>query len=112
VPSGYEAVERLLREHGDALPDAIFFANSLMARGGLAALHDHGLEAPRDVALATFDDFDHLDYVRPKLTRVGAKPSALAIRALEMLSDRLDGRWSGDVRSEILPCVLRRFDTA
>lgn len=112
VPSGYEAIEWLLREHGSRLPDAIFFANSLMARGGLAALHDHGIEAPRDLALATFDDFDHLDYVRPKLTRVGAKPSALATRALEMLRDRLDGRWSGDVRSEILPCTLRWFDTA
>lgn len=112
VPSGYEAIEWLLREHGSRLPDAIFFANSLMARGGLAALHDHGIEAPRDLAFATFDDFDHLDYVRPKLTRVGAKPSALATRALEMLRDRLDGRWSGDVRSEILPCTLRRFDTA
>lgn len=112
VPSGYEAVEWLLREHRGAMPDAIFFANSLMARGGLAALHDHGLQSPRDVALATFDDFDHLDYVRPKMTRVGAKPSALATRALEMLRDRLDGRWGGEVRSEILPCTLRRFDTA
>ena len=112
VPSGYEAVEWLLREHRDNLPGAIFFANSLMARGGLAALHDHGLQAPRDIALATFDDFDHLDYVRPKLTRVGAKPTALATKALEMLRDRLDGRWTGEVRSEILPCTLRRFDTA
>ena len=112
VPSGYEAIEWLLREHGGNLPSAIFFANSLMARGGLAALHDHGLEAPRDIALATFDDFDHLDYVRPKLTRVGAKPAALATKALEMLSDRLDGRWTGAVRSEILPCTLRRLDTA
>lgn len=112
VPSGYEAVEWLLKKHRDNLPDAIFFANSLMARGGLAALHDHGIEAPRDIALATFDDFDHLDYVRPKLTRVGAKPTTLATRALELLRDRLEGRWTGPVRSEILPCTLRRFDTA
>lgn len=112
VPSGYEAVEWLLREHGRNLPSAIFFANSLMARGGLAALYDHGLSAPRDIAIATFDDFDHLDYVRPKLTRVGAKPAALASKALEMLRDRLEGRWTGEVRSEILPCTLRRFDTA
>jgi len=112
VPSGYEAVERLLREHRDNLPSAMFFANSLMARGGLAALHDHGLESPRDIALATFDDFDHLDYVRPRLTRVGAKPALLATRALAMLRDRLEGRWTGEVRSEILPCTLRRLDTA
>ena len=112
VPSGYEAVEWLLREHGAHLPSAIFFANSLMARGALAALHDRGLEAPRDIAIATFDDFDHLDYVRPKLTRVGGKPADLATKALEMLRERLDGRWTGEPRSEILPCTLRRFDTA
>ncbi len=103
VPSGYEAVERLITQHREDLPTAIFFANSLMARGGLAALHDHGLEAPRDIALATFDDFDHLDYVRPKLTRVGAKPAALATKALGMLRDRLEGRWTGEVRSKSCP---------
>ncbi|HVX82722.1 MAG TPA: LacI family DNA-binding transcriptional regulator [Devosiaceae bacterium] len=112
VPSGYEAIEWLLRTHRRNMPTAIFFANSLMARGGLAALHDHGLESPRDIALATFDDFDHLDYVRPKLTRVGGKPALLAMRAMEMLRDRLDGRWIGQVRSETLPCTLREFDTA
>lgn len=112
VPSGYEAVEWLLDRHGGKLPSALFFANSLMARGGLAALHDRGLEAPRDIAIATFDDFDHLEYVRPRLTRVGGKPALLATKALEMLGDRLEGRWTGEVRSEILPCTLRRLDTA
>ena len=29
-----------------------------------------------------------------------------------MLRDRLDGRWSGAVRAETLPCTLRRLDTA
>jgi len=112
VPSGYEAVEWLIDTHGGDLPDAIFFANSLMARGGLAALFDRGLTSPGDIAVATFDDFDHLDYVRPKLTRVGAKPAALASQALALLRDRLGGRWAGEARSEILPCTLRRFDTA
>lgn len=112
VPSGYQAVEWLLETHGNNMPSAVFFANSLMARGGLAALYDHDIESPRDIALATFDDFEHLDYVRPRLTRVGSRPSLLAMKALEMLRDRLDGRWSGEVRSETLPCTLRRFDTA
>lgn len=112
VPSGYESIEWLLRTHRDNLPTAVFFANSLMARGGLAALHDNGISSPADIAVATFDDFDHLDYVRPKLTRVGGKPALLATKALELLRDRLDGRWTGAVRSETLPCALRRFDTA
>ena len=112
VPSGYQAVEWLLDTHGKKMPSAIFFANSLMARGGLAALYDHKIESPRDIAIATFDDLDHLDYVRPRLTRVGSRPALLATRAMEMLRDRLEGRWNGEVRSETLPCTLRRFDTA
>ena len=112
VPSGYQAVEWLLQVHGKNMPSAIFFANSLMARGGLAALYDHKIESPRDIAVATFDDFEHLDYVRPRLTRVGSKPSLLAMKALEMLRDRLEGRWSGAVREETLPCTLRKLDTA
>jgi DNA-binding LacI/PurR family transcriptional regulator len=111
VPSGYEAVEWLLAK-GAPLPDAVFFANSLMARGGLAAFYDRGVRVPEDIAVATFDDFEHLDYVRPKLTRIGHSVADLAARAVALLLDRLEGRWEGDVRSEILPCTLRRFDTA
>lgn len=112
VPSGYEAVDWLLAKSGKNLPDAVFFANSLMARGGLAAFYDRKVRVPDDIAVATFDDFDHLDYVRPKLTRVGHPPAELARRAVAMLLDRLEGRWDGEVRSETLPCTLRRFDTA
>lgn len=112
VPSGYEAVDRLVAESGGALPSAVFFANSLMARGGLAAFHDRGLAVPGDLAVATFDDFEHLDYVRPRLTRVGNRPAMLASRAVAMLRDRFDGRWQGEGRQEVLPCVLKRYDTA
>jgi DNA-binding LacI/PurR family transcriptional regulator len=111
VPSGYEGIEWLLAK-GKPLPDAVFFANSLMARGGLAAFYDHKVRVPDDIAVATFDDFEHLNYVRPKLTRVGHSVADLAARAVAMLLDRLEGRWEGDVRSEIMPCTLRRHDTA
>jgi DNA-binding LacI/PurR family transcriptional regulator len=112
VPSGYEAVEWLLRTHSHDLPNALFFANSLMARGGLAALHDRGLRTPEDIAVATYDDFEHLTYVRPRLTRVGASPATLAAAGVRMLFDRLEGRWDGAPRAEIIGCELRRFDTA
>lgn len=112
VPSGYEAIDWLLKMRGRDLPSAVFFANSLMARGGLAALYDNSVRVPDDIAVATFDDFEHLDFVRPKLTRVGNQPALLASRAVTMLLDRLEGRWDGGIRSEILPCTLRRFATA
>lgn len=112
TPSGYEGVEWLLREHGGNLPDAIFFSSSLMAQGGLAALYDHKLRIPDDIAVASFGGWEHFDYFRPRVTRVGNDPALLATRSVAMLLDRVEGRVDGTPRNEILPCILRQFDTA
>ena len=92
--------------------NAIFFANSLMARRGLAALHDHRIESPRDVAAATFDDFENLDYVRPETDA----------RGFQAFPDRREGDGNAarpprrpperGIRAETLPCALRKLDTA
>ncbi len=111
-PSGYQAVERMLDEHQGNRPDAVFFSTSMMAQGGLAALFDRGLSIPNDIAVATFGGFEHFDYVRPRVTRVGNDPALLATRAVAMLIDRLEGRWDGAPRTETLSCILRKFDTA
>jgi DNA-binding LacI/PurR family transcriptional regulator len=112
TPSGSEGVEWLLRAHSDNLPDAIFFSNSLMAQGGLAALYDHGLKIPDDIAVASFGGWEHFDYFRPRVTRVGNDPALLATRSVALLLDRVEGRWDGTTRNETLPCILRQFDTA
>jgi len=50
--------------------------------------------------------------VRPRLTRVGRPPAALAERATAMLLERMSGRYDGPPRSEIIACSLQPFDTA
>jgi DNA-binding LacI/PurR family transcriptional regulator len=111
-PSGVEFVSWLLDVHGKDLPDAVFFGNYLMALGGLAAFHDHGVRIPEDVSVAVFGDQPQMDYLRPRLTRVGSTPSTLAERATQMLLERLAGKVSGEPRTETLSCVLKLFDTA
>ncbi len=111
-PSGIEAVGWLLDRHGSNLPSAIFFSNYFMALGGFAALHDRGLKVPDDIAVAVFGDHPQMEYVRPRLTRVGVAPSVLAARASHMLIDRLEERFSGPSRSEIIPCRLHAMETA
>lgn len=111
-PSGTDAVSWLLDIHRGNLPTAVFFANYLMALGGLAAFHDRGIRVPDDIAVAVFGDQPQMDYVRPHLTRVGNTPSALAERAAAMLLERLSGKVTGAARTEILPCALIPFDTA
>ncbi len=111
-PSGVESVQWLLETTGGQLPDAIFYSNYLMASGALAEFYDRGIEVPRDIALAVFGDQQQLEYVRPRLTRVGTSPAALAQRATQMLLERLSGAETGGPRTEVLPCILQEHDTA
>ena len=111
-PSGEAAVGWLVETHGKNLPSAVFFANYLMALGGLSAFFDRGIRIPEDIAVGVFDDLPQLEYVRPRLTRVGNSPAELARRAVAMLSDRLAKRADGPPRTEIVPCHLLEFDSA
>ena len=65
--SGYAAARRLLE--GER-PTAVFAANDSMAIGALRAFREAGLEVPRDLALAGFDDIPVAEYVTPALTSV------------------------------------------
>lgn len=51
---GYVGTLQLLEEHPDVT--AVFAANDTMALGARAALREHGLEVPADIALAGYDD--------------------------------------------------------
>jgi DNA-binding LacI/PurR family transcriptional regulator len=52
-------------------PEAVFFANDILAVGGMDALRDQcGLSVPRDVAVAGFDDIAMSSWPRYQLTTV------------------------------------------
>ncbi|MDW6022548.1 LacI family DNA-binding transcriptional regulator [Mesorhizobium sp. BAC0120] len=111
-PSGKLAAEWLLAAHGDNLPSVIFFGNYLMAAGALAEFHDRGVPVPDKLKVAVFGDQPQFEYVRPRLTRVGNSPAELARRATRMLLERISGLYVGEPRSEVVPCILKEFDTA
>ncbi len=111
-PSGSAAVSWLAEHHRDDMPTAIFFSNYLMAVGGLAALFDHGIRVPDDMAVAVFGNHPPMQYDRPRLTHVGVPPSELAARACRMLLDRLEGLRTGPPRSEVIACSFRQADSA
>lgn len=111
-PSGKDTVDWLLSEYGSDLPSVIFFGNYLMAAGALAEFYDRGINVPKDIGVAVFGDQPQLEYIRPRITRVGNSPSLLAHRAAEMLLERLSGAYAGPPRSEVIPCNLHEFDTA
>ncbi|MFJ6418458.1 LacI family DNA-binding transcriptional regulator [Paeniglutamicibacter sp. NPDC091659] len=69
---GFDAgneIARKLAEEGAPRP-CIFACNDVMAIGVAAALREHGLEVPRDAALAGFDDIEWLRDFQPALSTV------------------------------------------
>ena len=110
--NGVEPIDELRREGSYLGPSVIFFGNYLMAAGALAGFFDRGISVPKDIGIAVFGDQPQLEYVRPRITRVGNTPSLLAHRATEMLLERLSGAYTGPARSEVIPCNLHAYDTA
>ncbi|MFG6492652.1 LacI family DNA-binding transcriptional regulator [Microbacterium sp. P03] len=66
---GSAAMRRILAS-GIELPDAIFVASDLMARGVLEVLHAARLRVPDDIAIIGFDDSPVATSVTPALTTV------------------------------------------
>jgi len=66
-------------------PDAVFAANDMSAIGLMAALQDGGLQLPRDMALAGFDDVPISRYLTPALTTLRVPVLELGRLAVEAM---------------------------
>lgn len=70
-------------------PDAIFALNNAMTLGTMRALRSLDLEVPKDVALASFDDFPWADLFHPRLTAIAQDGAGLGRIAIELLVARI-----------------------
>jgi LacI family transcriptional regulator len=71
-------------------PDAIFSTNGPTALGVLRAFRDLGVETPRDIAFATFDELTVADLFTPSITTVVQPAYEIGHRATELLLERLE----------------------
>jgi len=99
---GALAMDRILST--GEVPDALFIASDLMARGAYAALRDRGLEAGRDVAVIGFDDSAVASTLTPGLTTVRQPSLAQGRHMASVLLDILAGRPA--VHATILPTEI------
>ncbi|MFC2042840.1 LacI family DNA-binding transcriptional regulator [Chloroflexota bacterium] len=83
VESGYTQMYNLL-EGGMSFTSA-FVASDTVALGAKAAIRDHGLNIPRDIALVGFDDLPFSQYAEPPLTTVHLPVVELAQQGCNML---------------------------
>lgn len=104
---GAEAAARIL---AGGVPDAIFVASDLMARGALGALRRAGLRVPEDVALVGFDDSSVASSAEPPLTTVRQPMYMQGETMARVLLSHLAG--GSPERVTILPTELVVRDSA
>jgi DNA-binding LacI/PurR family transcriptional regulator len=90
----------------DDRPTALFAGMDLLAIGALDTLRGLGLQVPRDVAVAGFDDIEFSAFAQPPLTTVAQPTEAMAVRAAELLFAQIDGGIAKKSTAERFPCRL------
>ena len=103
IDGGYTAAQRLLAQ--DPRPDALFVTNNLMMVGALRALAEAGLDTPRDILLAGFDEMSWAG-LAPPLTLIEQPTYEIGRQAAEMLLRRVNGE-DAPARRVVLPATLR-----
>ncbi len=99
--SGFRAASAVLRN--PLRPTAVFAANDSMAIGLISAFGRMGIDVPRAVAVAGFDDIAIARYLAPPLTTAHVDASRLGERAVAHLLAADAGE---PPTQEILPCPL------
>jgi DNA-binding LacI/PurR family transcriptional regulator len=113
--SGY-LVGRELLERGDGLVfSAVFSSNDQMALGLIHAYREAGLDVPRDISVAGFDDIPESAHFWPPLTTVRQDFAQLGRRCVDMLVDAIhrsarpagaDMPGAGEMPSAVVPPQL------
>lgn len=86
---GQRAMEQLLNL--SPRPDAVFCFNDEMAIGALRACRHAGVDVPRDVLIAGFDDVAEASFCAPSLTTVSPDIDRLVEETVRLLVTRIEG---------------------
>jgi DNA-binding LacI/PurR family transcriptional regulator len=86
---GYPVVQKLLSRTTDFT--ALFAYNDLSAIGAIRAIREKGLRVPEDVSVIGFDDINSAAFQNPGLTTVRQPLGAMAMKAVRILIQRLNG---------------------
>ena len=100
--AGYQAAVELAR----ARPDAVFFANDIMAVGGMDAFrYECGLRVPEDVAVVGFDDIPMASWPSYRLTTVQQPLAQMVAATVAFLQETID-RPGAAPQTHIIPGKL------
>jgi LacI family transcriptional regulator len=107
-----QAAARLLAH--DPRPTAVFCLSDSIACGVYAAAAAAGLEIPRDLSVAGYDDHPIARVVAPPLTSVDWGLADVATAAAGLLAEAVEGssRQGNEARVRVSPSLVERASTA
>lgn len=89
-------------------PTAVITGNNSMTIGAMQAFREAGVDVPRDVALACFDDFPWADLFAPRLTVVAQPFAEIGREAVRLLLRRMADPTAGPVTTRLTPRFVHR----
>jgi DNA-binding LacI/PurR family transcriptional regulator len=103
LSSAYDATVEILQLNPQ--PTAIFAANDESAISAIAALHDHGIRVPQDIAIVSIDNIGISGMIRPSLTTVDVPKKQMASYAMQilLLQEQVKGQQTASI---VLPTEL------
>lgn len=101
---GYQAALRLLAVRPP--PTALFVANNLMAIGALRAMHNLGVQIPREMSFISFDDLALAELTTPPLTVVSRPSTEQGVLAMRLLQFRMEKSPDAAARKIVLETRL------
>ena len=105
--SGYETMKDVLRHHPQCT--AVFVASDAMAYGALQAISEAGLIVPDDIGIIGFDDLEFSNLTNPALTTIRQPRYQMGQKAMEMLTDILQGEEKNGIKISLNPeLIIRR----
>jgi DNA-binding LacI/PurR family transcriptional regulator len=103
----HQAMRQILAQ-GRPSFTAVFCANDVTAIGALRAMHEAGLQIPRDVSIVGYDDLPMTAFLSPPLTTVRIERKELGARAVRGLLDRMASPHQTPVRVELASRLIQR----
>ncbi|WP_407269324.1 LacI family DNA-binding transcriptional regulator [Radiobacillus sp. PE A8.2] len=87
--SGYEAMKSILNSENEQ-PTALFSASDIMAFGAMAAIKEHGLQVPEDIAIVGCDDIELNKYMAKPLSTMKQDKQKIGQLAAYMIIDLMN----------------------
>lgn len=87
---------------------AVFALSSTILLGAMRAIQEHGLRVPEDISIISFDDNVFLDYLNPAITRVCQPTDHIAVAAVKLLMDAIQGQTNKQPSMLLPPTIAIR----